>query len=555
MRRLGTLFIALTFLAGCGGGGGASHASAPVVPKTTSAAGSGTVRFAIDVPAGTTQAKARKPQYVSPATQSISVTAAGTTTNINVVSGSPGCATNYNQPSIFETAVNAQPRGVVEGPDGNIWFVEDAGYSIGSIAPGGIYTDHNFGFYENGIIVGPDGALWTTSPYNSLLGHITTNPVAVSYLNGFPYDLQYIAKAADNTVWGTAYTSGPSNVVYHVSSTGAWLSADTITTQATTTMPALGPDGAMYVTEGNGVNGWVARIAESAGVWSLTNEFPLPGIPFAITNGPDGALWITESTGHVYRMTTGGAITNTYQLSPGTGVAIHTLPDGALWIAEYDANKIARLTTAGTINEFTIPHSTTMPYDVAAGSDGIYFSEQNANIIGRFNFPVSCTATAALPGGSATATVTAYDATGGASGGGHVLSTQTAAVTVTPNTTTTVNFVLNGVVNSVEVSAGTINQNCANSGSVPIIVQAQDASGNAIIGPGNYSDAAGDPLTFTLSTNGNGTITSPSVTSPSSAPALTWSGTILNPQTLSAAVSGGTITGTITSGFAQGNCT
>ena len=136
-----------------------------------------------------------------------------------------------------------------------------------------------------------------------------------------------------------------------------------------------------------------------------------------------------------------------------------------------------------------------------------------------------------------------------------MLSTQTAAVTVTPNTTTTVNFVLNGVVNSVEVSAGTINQNCANSGSVPIIVQAQDASGNAIIGPGNYSDAAGDPLTFTLSTNGNGTITSPSVTSPSSAPALTWSGTILNPQTLSAAVSGGTITGTITSGFAQGNCT
>jgi virginiamycin B lyase len=547
MRRPSALLIALVLLAGCGGGG--SHASMPTVPQKQTVAGSGNVQFAIDVPANTAQAKNRKAQYVSPATQSIAVTAAGTTTNINVSGGSPGCATNYGQPSIVETPVNVQPRGVVQGPDGNIWFVEDAGEAIGTIAPGGAYTDRSFGYFENGIIVGPDGALWTTSPFNNLLGHITTDG-AVTYFTGFPEDIQYIAKAADNTVWGTAFTQGPLNVVYHIAANGTWLSSDTITTQGSTTMPALGPDGAMYVTENNGVTGWIARIAKSGSVWTLTNEFPVAAPPFAITNGPDNALWIADVAGNVYRMTTNGMITATYALSPGAGVAIHTLPDGALWVAEYNANKIARVTTTGTINEFTIPHTNTNPYDVAAGSDGIYFSEQNANIIGRLNFPVSCTASASLPAGSATVTVTAYDATGGVSGSGHVLSTQTTPVSVVANTTTTVNFVLNGVVKSVLVSNGILGTICSSSGSLQLNMEAYDASGNTIIGPGNYSDANGNPLTITLTTtnsSGRSTFANGVITAPgAAAPVLNWSGGPLNNQTISAAVSGGTISGSIT---------
>jgi hypothetical protein len=231
-------------------------------------------------------------------------------------------------------------------------------------------------------------------------------------------------------------------------------------------------------------------------------------------------------------------------------VAIHTLPDGALWVAEYSGNKIARVTTTGTINEFTIPHPATAPYDVATGSDGIYFSEQNANIIGRLNFPVSCTATASLPAGSAAVTLTAYDATGGASGGGHVLSTQTTPVTVVANTTTTVNFVLNGVVKSLIVSNGILPNPCASSGSVPLNVEALDASGSAIIGPGTYSDAAGDPLTITLTTtdtSGNSTFTNGVITAPgAAAPSLNWSTGFQNFQTIGATVSGGTIAGPIT---------
>jgi len=102
------------------------------------------------------------------------------------------------------------------------------------------------------------------------------------------------------------------------------------------------------------------------------------------------------------------------------------------------------------------------------------------------------------------------------------------------------------VVKNVEITTVPIPNNCAGSGNIPIVVQAQDASGNAIIGPGNYSDANGDPLTINLTTNGNGVISPATVTSPSSTPTLTWSAGILNNQTLSATITGGTIPGTIT---------
>src|SRR5476651_2057948 len=101
MRCSGALVLAL-LLAGCGGGGG-SHAAVPAAPQSGLASGQGNVKFAINIPsASTTQSKARKPKFVSPATKSVSVSVAGTTTNIDVVSGSPGCSTNYAQPSFTE---------------------------------------------------------------------------------------------------------------------------------------------------------------------------------------------------------------------------------------------------------------------------------------------------------------------------------------------------------------------------------------------------------------------------------------------------------------------
>jgi virginiamycin B lyase len=560
MRRSSAVVLVL-LLSGCGGGGGgSSHAAVPTVPQS-GPKGSGNVQFSITIAAPkTAQSKNRSPKFVSPATKSVSVTVAGTTTNIDVVSGSPGCNTDYTQPAFFETAVNLEPRGMLRGPDGNIWFVEDSGASVGTIAPGNVYTDHSAaGQFQNGIILGPDGAFWTTNPFYDTIGRMTTNGSYTDF-GGFPFDMQYLAEANDHTVWGTAYTSGPSNTVYHIAADGSFLAGDTITTRAgtSTRWPALGPDGAIYVTEFDGTNGWVARIAKNGATWSLTNEFPLPGQPIPITAGPDNALWTVDANGKLYRMTTSGTVTSTYTLA-GSAEDIITGSDGALWVAEYGSNKIGRITTSGTINEFTVPTANSLPYAVAFGSDGVYFTERNANQVGRINFPVACTATASVPAGGAGATVIAYDAIGGAAGSGNKLSVQTLPVSIVANTTNTINVVLNGIVKSLAVSAATGYNSCNSSGTIALSLQAIDASGNAIIGPGNYSDAAGNALTITLTTSdtssqssiANGAITRPGATP---APALNWSGGFLNSQTVSATVSGGTITGTTTPAGIQGGC-
>src|ERR1700761_5195035 len=141
--RSAALGFAALLLGGCGGGGGGS---APHMLPSVKPAGTGNVAFSITVPpdgktsTGLQRAKvsSRSPQFVSPATKSLSIAVAGIVTNVDVTNGAPGCTTNYTTPSISEIAVGSEPRGMTIGPDGNPWFVEDNGEAIGTIKPGNL---------------------------------------------------------------------------------------------------------------------------------------------------------------------------------------------------------------------------------------------------------------------------------------------------------------------------------------------------------------------------------------------------------------------------------
>ena len=70
--------------------------------------------------------------------------------------------------------------------------------------------------------------------------------------------------------------------------------------------------------------------------------------PYGITSGPDGALWFTNSGNNsIGRITTGGTVTN----YTGTGISgpegITSGPDGALWFTNSGNNSIGRITTGG----------------------------------------------------------------------------------------------------------------------------------------------------------------------------------------------------------------
>ena len=144
-----------------------------------------------------------------------------------------------------------------------------------------------------------------------------------------------------------------------------------------------GPDGALWFVEFHGNK--IGRI-------TTTGSFSEFGIPTTasgatgIASGPDGALWFTEgNASKIGRITTGGSISEfgiPTSASGPTGIA--SGPDGALWFTEESTDKIGRITTGGTVSEFALPTASSGPFGIASGPDGaLWFVEQNANQIGR----------------------------------------------------------------------------------------------------------------------------------------------------------------------------
>jgi virginiamycin B lyase len=139
----------------------------------------------------------------------------------------------------------------------------------------------------------------------------------------------------------------------------------------------------------------VLTVSPGGGSVSVSiTEYPVPtnsvfinatGNPYGITAGPDGALWFTEGTANkIGRITTAGSFTEYPVPTPNSGLdPITAGPDGALWFTEGFAQKIGRITTSGLITEFPVPSSAS-PYGITAGPDGaLWFTENLANNIGR----------------------------------------------------------------------------------------------------------------------------------------------------------------------------
>jgi streptogramin lyase len=108
---------------------------------------------------------------------------------------------------------------------------------------------------------------------------------------------------------------------------------------------AAGPDGSLWFTE------WSANKIGRITTDGVITEFKLPGLtsPGDIASGSDGSLWFTRSTWSSWE--NGGP----YQSPP----------------------MIGRITTAGVVSEFPIPHSA---HGIVAGPDGaLWFGEEGVD--------------------------------------------------------------------------------------------------------------------------------------------------------------------------------
>jgi RHS repeat-associated protein len=170
-------------------------------------------------------------------------------------------------------------------------------------------------------------------------------------------------------------------------------------------------------TEGGG-EVWTPSIAEGpvatdtvtyAYTTTKSTQYSLPEKSGAqqITTGPDGNLWFTEHEANkIAKMTTAGSIT-TYSLPAGSWPSgIASGPDGNLWFTDNGSNKIGKITTAGVVTEYAQP-AESYPGTIATGPDGnLWFTEWKRNKVVKIT--TSGTATEySVPAGSTPLGITA----------------------------------------------------------------------------------------------------------------------------------------------------
>jgi virginiamycin B lyase len=110
-----------------------------------------------------------------------------------------------------------------------------------------------------------------------------------------------------------------------------------------------------------------------------------------LANGPNKTLWFATSdtaggggVNTVSQMTPSGKVT-AYKLDSGTGPgSVVEGPDRAMWFTEYTAGRIGRVTTTGTIKEYSLPNDGAEPLDITVGPDhALWFTEYGSDTIGR----------------------------------------------------------------------------------------------------------------------------------------------------------------------------
>jgi virginiamycin B lyase len=278
----------------------------------------------------------------------------------------------------------ATPTGIVRGPDGNLWFVEETNNAVGRITPTGSVTEFSLAALQANsgpleIAMGPNGLLYFTEANVDRIGSI--NPLAGS-------DAAIRASLTESAIVPSGNGAGAAGLK------GV----------------ASGADGRLWFTEAA-----ASRVGNVTTNLLTINEFSTgisaASTPTGITAGSDGALWFTERSGNrIGRIATAGAAVSEFSL-PTAGAEpteIASGPEGALWFSESGADQIARIDTVShPVTEFPLAKGSA-PEGIVAGPDGaVWFTEFGRDRIGRLsltssNPPSTSTTTPSMPTTSTT---------------------------------------------------------------------------------------------------------------------------------------------------------
>jgi virginiamycin B lyase len=316
------------------------------------------------------------------------------------------------------------PEEITLGPDGALWFTEQAGNKIGRITTSGTFTEFAIPTASagaEGIVAGPDGNLWFTENSAGKIAKITTDGAGtiteypITTANSQPVA---VTVGAYGGVWFVEQAGNNIGKIDPLTGVITEYALPTANSQPLGIRP--GSDGALWFTE-SGANK-IGRITGTGAITEFANPDTAGSVRF-IAPAPDGKLIFTEA--NVDEVEAIGTDTlfkgEAAPPTPAPGLGYIGLgPDAAVWFVEQKANKIARVSQSGfgdgatSFEEFAIPTASSNVVTLTAGPDGnLWFVEQGANKIGRFTLPPSTTplVAAVLPGSRSVvsgATATAF---------------------------------------------------------------------------------------------------------------------------------------------------
>lgn len=225
-------------------------------------------------------------------------------------------------------------------------------------------------------------------------------PEGAFSFTGAPYfefgDVTNLALTPDSTSFRYGYCVDPCLGATSGVASDAFLNDYFVATNLTG-----GPGGYMYATAV--CRGPCDTAISDSRVYVITTSgsivFSLPNgsRPAGIVTGSDHNLWITEpGINKIARMTPAGMLTQFTIPTASSGADRITYGyDSAQFFTETTANRIGRISTSGAITEYTIPTAGSHPTGIAPCSStncgthgGAWFTETATNKIGRFNAPI-----------------------------------------------------------------------------------------------------------------------------------------------------------------------
>ncbi len=399
-------------------------------------------------------------------------------------------------------AANAAPAGITTGPDGAIWFTEAAANKVGRLDPvTHIITEFSISSPSSqlgAIAAGPDGGLWFVESNTGKIGRIdplshTIFEVSISTPNSFPVG---IAAGPDGAVWFTE-SAIDANKIGRIDPATRVIAEFPIPTAASFANAIVaGPDGAMWFTETAGNK--IGRIDPAS---HAIVEFPLPALqaaPTAITAGVDGGLWFIENNANkIGRIDpTSHAITEFATLTQANPLGIAATPDRSLWLTDRSDNGILQVLFPVNLLTITVNGSGT----VTSSPSAINCVSGGANCASSFPQDATITLSAAASAGSTFV---------GWSGGGCsgiesctvMLSADTqVTATFAANTASDITLVSAILPGSRSVQAGT----SATAFATIVNASSDTAATNCLVQPA--SDVAGDFLFQATDPKTNGVI-------------------------------------------------